>query len=52
MKMLLWAESRKLRRSKIVWLTVFATVMVASIVFAQGQFVFYGVDHLSKHLDK
>ncbi len=46
MKMLLWAESRKLRRSKIVWITAFATIMVAAIVFAQGQFVFYGARYI------
>ena len=41
MELLLWAERRKLRRSKILWLAGFATVMVALIVFAQGQFTFY-----------
>lgn len=40
MKPLLWAERQKLRRSKIVWVAGFATVMVAIIVFTQGQFVF------------
>lgn len=33
---LLWVECQKLRRSKIVWITVFATVMVAVIVFVAG----------------
>ncbi|MDD2981012.1 MAG: ABC transporter permease [Hespellia sp.] len=42
MKILIWAERKKLRRSKIVLTAVFATVMVAVIVFAQGQFVFNG----------
>lgn len=42
MKELLWAERQKLRRSKIIWITVFATIMVAVIVFSQGQFVFDG----------
>ena len=42
MEFLLWAERRKLRRSKILWIAGFATVMVALIVFAQGQFIFYG----------
>ena len=37
MELLLWAERRKLRRSKILWIAGFATVMVALIVFAQGQ---------------
>lgn len=42
MKALLWAEKQKLRRSKIIWITIFATIMIAVIVFAQGQFVFNG----------
>ena len=42
MKTLLWAEKQKLRHSKIIWITVFAVIMVAVIVFAQGQFVFNG----------
>ena len=41
MELLLWAERRKLRRSKILWIAGFATVMVALIVFAQGPFTFY-----------
>ncbi|MGP1455455.1 MAG: ABC transporter permease [Treponema sp.] len=40
MKELIWAKRQKLRRSKIVWITLFATVMTAVIVFAQGQFSF------------
>lgn len=48
MKELLWAEKQKLRRSKIIWITVFAVIMVAVIVFAQGQFVFNG----SRYVDK
>lgn len=47
MKQLLWAECRKLRRSKIVWIAVFAVVMAAVIVFAEGQFAFYG----SRYID-
>ena len=39
---LLWAERQKMRRSKIVWIAVFATVMAAVIVFAAGQEVYYG----------
>ncbi len=42
MRQLLWAERRKLRHSKIVWIAAFAVVMVAVIVFAQGQFTFHG----------
>jgi len=40
---LLWAECRKLRRSKIVGITVFATVMVAVIVFIQGWVMHDGI---------
>ena len=37
---LLWAECQKIRRSKIVWITVFASIMIAVIVFAGGQDVY------------
>ncbi len=47
MELLLWAECQKLRRSKILWIVGFATVMVALIVFAQGQFTFYN----SRYID-
>jgi bacitracin transport system permease protein len=40
---LLWAECQKLRRSKIVWLTLFATAMVAAIVFIQGWVMHDGI---------
>lgn len=46
MKELLWAEKQKLRRSKIVWIAIFAIVMVAVIVFVQGQFVFDGARYV------
>ncbi len=46
MKPLLWAEVQKLRRSKIVWITIFATIMVAVIVFAEGQFTYYGTRYI------
>ena len=42
MQHLLWAECRKLRRSHIIWVSVFAVVMTAVIVFAAGQEVYYG----------
>ncbi len=42
MQTYLWAERQKLRRSNIVWLAVFATVMVALIVFLGGQEVYDG----------
>lgn len=38
MQKLLWAERQKLRRSKMVWIAVYATVMVAVIVFIAGWF--------------
>lgn len=42
MRILLWAEFQKIRRSNIVWITIFATVMVAVIVFIQGWFTYNG----------
>ncbi|BCJ95421.1 ABC transporter permease [Anaerocolumna cellulosilytica] len=48
MQIYLWAERQKLRRSNIVWLAVFATVMVALIVFLGGQEVYDG----SRYIDK
>ena len=42
MRKLLWAEIQKIRRSNIVWIAVFATVMVAVIVFIQGWFTYNG----------
>lgn len=42
MKTLLWAERLKLKRSKILWIAVFSAIMVAFIVFVQGQFQYYG----------
>ena len=44
MRTLLWAEYKKLRRSNIVWITVFATVLLAVIVFAEGQGIHDGPD--------
>lgn len=41
MRNLLWAELKKIRRSNIVWIAVFATVMVAVIVFIEGWFTSY-----------
>lgn len=40
---LLWAEIQKNRRSSIVWIAVFATVMVAVTVFMQGWFTYNGL---------
>lgn len=41
MSTLLWAESLKLKRSKIIWIAIFSAIMVAFIVFMQGQFQYY-----------
>lgn len=41
MKTLLWAEHQKLKRSKVLWIAVFAVVMVSLTVFLQGQFTYY-----------
>lgn len=46
MKQLLWAERKKLRHSKIVWIAAFAVIMIAIIVFAQGQFTFNGLRYV------
>lgn len=43
MQKLLWAERQKIRRSKIVWIAVFATIMVAAIVFIEGWMVHEGI---------
>lgn len=45
MRILLWAECRKLRRSSIVLLTVFAAVLTAVIVFAGGKTTGYGSEY-------
>ena len=37
MRKLLWAEWRKLHRSSIILLTIFATVLIAVIVLAAGR---------------
>lgn len=43
---LLWAESLKIRRSKIVWIAVFATIMVAIIVYVEGWFTYYDMRYI------
>lgn len=48
MQKLLWVECQKLRRSKIVWITVFATVLVAIIVFMGGQTEYHGLRDIDK----
>lgn len=48
MKILLWAEFVKLKRSKMVWIAVFSAILVACIVFAQGQFQYYGQRYVDK----
>lgn len=47
MRKLLWAEIQKIRRLNIVWISVFATVMVAVIVFIQGWVTYNG----SRYID-
>ncbi|MFR3498901.1 MAG: ABC transporter permease, partial [Paraclostridium bifermentans] len=47
MRKLLWAEIQKIRRLNIVWIAVFATVMVAVIVFIQGWVTYNG----SRYID-
>ena len=42
MRLLLWAERLKLKRSKILWIAVFSAIMVSFIVFMQGQFTYNG----------
>lgn len=37
MSKMLWAEWRKLRRSSIILLTIFATVLIAVIVLVAGR---------------
>lgn len=44
MRILLWAECQKLRRSNILILTAFATVFIAAFVFIGGKTTVYGVD--------
>lgn len=46
MRKLLWAECQKLRRSNIIWLAVFATIMVAVIVFIGGKSLDYGIQSI------
>ena len=53
MMKLLWAERQKLRRSSIVLLTIFATVLVAIVVFIggnsmdlEGQYIEIGRAHV------
>lgn len=40
---LLWAERQKIRRSKFVWIAIFATVMVAVSIFIGGLNVYDGI---------
>lgn len=44
MRLLLWAECQKLRRSHIVLFTIFATVLIAVIVFVGGKTTVTGVE--------
>ncbi|HGD2009817.1 TPA: ABC transporter permease [Streptococcus agalactiae] len=46
MKTLLLAEYKKLHRSKLIFLLVFALMMTLGVVFLQGQFSFGGKKHI------
>lgn len=48
MRTLLWTERVKLKRSKILWIAVFSAIMVAIIVFMQGQFLYYGQRYIDE----
>lgn len=48
MRIYLWAEGRKLKRSKIIGIAIFAVILTVAVVFAQGQFVFYGIRYIDK----
>ena len=47
MKKLFWAEWQKLRRSNVVFMTIFAAVMIAGIVFIGGQTQDFGGMYMS-----
>ena len=49
MKILLWAECRKLRRSNILLLALFATIFIAAIVFIGGKTRVDGVDFVENN---
>ena len=46
MKTLLLAEYKKLHRSKLIFLLVFALMMTLGVVFLQGQFSFGGKKYI------
>ena len=46
MKTLLLAEYKKLHRSKLIFLLVFALIMTLGVVFLQGQFTFSGEKYI------
>lgn len=51
---MLWAERQKIRRLPMIWITVFATVMAAVIVFALGREIYYGPEAVyygSRYID-
>ena len=48
MRILLWAERQKLRRSNMVWVAFFATVLLAAIVLIGGQQVYEGARYIDK----
>ena len=48
MRTLLWAERQKLRRSNMVWVAFFATVLLAAIVLIGGQQEYEGARYIDK----
>lgn len=42
MQKLLWAEHKKIRRSKMVWIAVFAEILLIIMIFAEGLDVYHG----------
>lgn len=48
MALYLWAERLKLKRSNIFKIAIFSTIIVAVIVFMQGQFTYYGKRYIDE----
>lgn len=48
MTLYLWAERLKLKRSNIFKIAIFSTIIVAVIVFMQGQFIYYGERYIDE----
>lgn len=48
MTLYLWAERLKLKRSNIFKIAIFSTIIIAAIVFMQGQFIYYGERYIDE----